>query len=89
MGSADPAPGQVKAAADDSVWDLSGEPRDWFFKNYLDAADQPLPFAFLTGFERKKQLEIKVHLDRLADAAVILLLPECVRRCLDCRLSVE
>lgn len=60
LGSADAAPGQVKAAADDSIWDLVGEPRDWFFKDYIKAAEQPLPFAFTTGLERKKQLKIKV-----------------------------
>jgi hypothetical protein len=37
-----------------------GEPRDWFFRDYLEAAERPLPFSLTTGLERKKQLEVKI-----------------------------
>lgn len=85
LGASEPAPGQVAAASDDSLWDLKGtyhhhrrscfppasrarfdthtppgEPRDWFFKDQLAAADKPLPFSLTTGLERKKQIEVKV-----------------------------
>lgn len=39
---------------------IPGEPRDWFFKDQLAAADKPLPFSLMTGLERKKQIEVKV-----------------------------
>jgi hypothetical protein len=47
-----------------------GEPRDWFFKDQLAAADKPLPFSLMAGLERKKQIEVKVS--RFAPQSVAL-----------------
>lgn len=65
-----------------------GEFRDWFFQDYLTAADRPLPFSFFStnSIDYKKQIELEVlhFLNSINRQARLT-----SENTLDCKLHVE
>lgn len=45
---------------EEEIWDLRGEPRDWFYADYQNAGEKPFMFAFISVVDIVKTLELKV-----------------------------